>query len=556
MRRLFEFFTLLSLLSTIGVCGYVIPDLKTITLSPGEMKEVAFTFKLEPGEINATIYLQNPQDNAWITPSDYFPKTFSQNQDFNFVVKVPEGYSQPSKNITFIVASGNSTITNTTFTLSINVNLPTPYYKVFGGTVAKGDSLLLPSGSKIIVKYVSPNSVLLNLFGCDAETKVVNVGENSTFSCAGIDYMLELNWCFENIADVTLYSSSITANVTKIEGLGEEEINLFKLSAVCPGKLTIIKTAPGTITVTDSKNMAIGTFTSSSGYYQFIVPEKEETMLSVRVTSTTGEEKIFPLEIDRECSVEENKEKKLTISLLNNNPVIGVNEDVICVGGFVKDNSTHLGVRDAAVVVFNDEIQTYQSGIAGYVRLCFNHSGSFKIYAEKEGYEPSDIIEVTVGKEQKPEVSVFAYTGGRKVEGSLPYDKLVTFKLLSNNETYRWSGEVEAEVVTRSGEKETITLSFHNGVSDTVDVSKYKKIKVKLSEVEEFDASDERFTVASPPSPNWFIILLLYVVLPAGMIILLKVVYDKVKGKKKKRSSSRGGFALDQDILESELGGK
>jgi len=78
---------------------------------------------------------------------------------------------------------------------------------------------------------------------------------------------------------------------------------------------------------------------------------------------------------------------------------------------------------------------------------------------------------------------------------------------------------------------------------------------VKLSEVEEFDASDERFTVASPPSPNWFIILLLYVVLPAGMIILLKVVYDKVKGKKKKRSS-RGGFALDQDILESELGGK
>ncbi|RLJ10372.1 MAG: hypothetical protein DRP15_00020 [Candidatus Aenigmatarchaeota archaeon] len=531
----------LLLLASIGVCGYVIPDSRTLTLAPGEMQEVSFTFRLEPGEVNATISLQDPADATWIVPSDYFPKTFTSDQQFTFVVKVPENYTQTSKLLTFVVSSGNETLSDTYFRINVTVNLPTPYYKVWGGVLSKGDSLLLPGSSKATLKYLSENSALFSLSGCSADNVVASTGENASFSCAGIDYKLSLNWIFEHEADVSLYSTSPDANVTKQESTGATDtIELYKLSSVCPGKVTIIRTAPGTITVTDSKNMAVGTFTSSSGYYQFVVPEEETTMLSIRVTAESGEEKIFPLEIDENCpETKEPGTKALVVSLLNDELVIGPDETTICTGAFVKDNSTRIGVKDAAVVVFNEEISTYQSGIAGYVRLCFNHSGTFRIYAEKEGYEPSEVVEISVTKLEKPKVTAYAYVGSTKVLGNLPYDSNVSFWLLKEDgNLLNWSGSVRAKVIERDGDIERLTIDFTNGKSDPVDPREYEEIKLELSEIADFEANDKTFNVAKPPAPDWFTIILLYVVLPVGIVGAIGLIYKKLRGRK----PSGGGF--------------
>ena len=180
-----------------------------------------------------------------------------------------------------------------------------------------------------------------------------------------------------------------------------------------------------------------------------------------------------------------------------------------------------------------------RSGIAGYVRLCFNHSGTFRIYAEKEGYEPSEVVEISVTKLEKPKVTAYAYVGSTKVLGNLPYDSNVSFWLLKEDgNLLNWSGSVRAKAIERDGDIERLSISFTNGKSEPVDPREYEEIKLELSEIVDFEANDKTFKVAKPPAPDWFTIILLYVVLPVGIVGAIGLIYKKLRGRK----PSGGGF--------------
>ncbi len=511
--------------------------------SAGEIKEITFGVVLAPSE-SVSIDLVNKEEQNWF-PYITFPIERTANEEgeeinISLVLKVPESYTENNKVIEFLADSNQ---VDETFIINISIGTPASYVDIFDDWLTPSDILHLGTFSdlKIPSGGISQEQIWLELTNCDNNNLIISKGSSKITYCSGrlinISYTDSFSITKARIKIVS--TSEFDVNIEQRE-LGNIEIR--KLSSICPSKLSIIKVVDiygspvkGTVIITDSMNDAIDTVTLNSGYAKFIVPETENDFITIQVDPEIGDSYIEILTISSSCSkkLSANKTDELVpleIYLTNDHITIPLEESKACIGVFSKDSVTKNGVKDSLIFAIGSDVVTATTGVGGYTNLCFSKEGTYQIHSEAENYIASEQKTLVVEKEPepppKPKVSFTLLIDGNSASDRVYYGENVTIQLVNkeNNDRYMYNGFINMVINDK-----TIPLKFIDGISN-IKVDEIGEYTLLLSEITEFESENKKFYVIERPVDfSIFYAIIVIIVIVIILILIIKKAKSGVR---------------------------
>ena len=358
--------------------------------------------------------------------------------------------------------------------------------------------------------------------------------------------------------NLTIYVTSSLGDALSKEVKGVIEIpsggavSVTYMGRLCPGKSVFVRAVGpygelinGNLLVFYSNGEPYTTVNIISGVGMLRIPEDENDFLSVQFQAEGYPPIPSIWQIESNCpavSLKREETGNLSMIIPQTKFELEYNETgPVEITALVMSDGN--AVEGARVFVVGPEINIFASegGLRkGFVTIKLSEEGTYEIWAEKDGYTPSQHYTITIERKSKPLPKVNIKIVGNPTEG----DKIKFILLDENDKIVKWSGEGTLTVGN-----ETFTVEFDNGKSDYVKLTTYgdSSIVVESNEFEGGKAEKTFVVKEAPISLLGMIVFYLSIFLIIGAITFVVFWILKKKGFSLRRKKK-----LDWEMQPSE----